>query len=66
MNIFRTSISDKYGFTYLVDAEHVNKKMGVLKIFPVLGGVIQPMIPLCHFENVKDLIEKLEGLIAQS
>lgn len=64
MKIFRSILESPQG-TFLVDAEHDGEKLGLLKIHPVIDGIVWASLPLCQLKNVRVLIDQLERMIPE-
>lgn len=63
MKIFRSILATKQG-KFLVDAEHEGGKLNLLKVHPIVDGIVWASLPLCQLENVRILIGQLEKTIA--
>jgi len=64
MKIFRTLTETGAG-QFLIDAQHEGGELGTVFIRPVVGGVVQSHIPLCHFPDVRPLIDILKATVSQ-
>lgn len=63
MKIFRSILETPHG-KFLVDAEHEGGELNVLKIHPVVDGIVWASLPLCQLEGVETLIKSLKEAIA--
>jgi hypothetical protein len=65
MKIFRSLLEAPQG-QFLVDAEHENKKLKLLRVHPVVDGIVWAAIPLCQLENVEVLIKTVQAVLLKS